>query len=99
MASPSHLTATPLLLGGRLAIHREHVNLLGTIPRLLITKNIPGISHTNTASPFLKQIQRRDLDMDTMSLVLLSGLCLDSEASARLRVRAEALPWTSCFLE
>lgn len=32
----------------------------------------------------------RDLDRHTMSLVLLSGFCLDNESSARLRVRAKA---------
>lgn len=75
-----------------MATHREFANLLFTTPMLLIPKNIPRISHTHTSSRFLRQKLHRDLDMDTMSLVLPSGLCLDKEASAKLRVRAKALP-------
>lgn len=67
--------------------------------RHLISKNILGISDTQTSSSFLRQMLHGDLDMDTMFLVLLSGLCLGSEASARLGIRAKALPWISRFLE
>lgn len=59
-------------------------------PRLLIPKKILRISHTYTASPLLRQMLHRDLDRHTMSLVLLSGFCLDNETSARLRARAKA---------
>lgn len=40
----------------------------------------------------------RDLDRHTASLVLLSGLRLNSESSARSRVRAKAALGPSCFL-
>lgn len=90
---------TTVLLSGRLTTCRELANLLGTTPRLLIPKNILGISDTYTSSSFLRQMLHGDLDMDTMFQVLLSGLCLGSEASARHRVKAKALPWISCFLE
>lgn len=83
------IAAHPMASGWKIGHTQGIANLLGTTPGLLMPKKIPRISHTHTASPFLRQMPHRDLDRHSMSLVLLSGFRLN-DCSARLMVRARA---------